>query len=107
MSTATERCPVCGANLALVGRMHRCMPPANAPGRRSKFGWVRDVKPVDGTRAAATHGPATHGPATHKSTSAERQARYRAKDPATYRQRHRELMRRRRAAAKAAPTRSS
>ena len=90
-------CERCGANLALVGKMHRCVP-----------------RQVDGVPILAQQPPVTHKQqqaVTHASSSvthtdsrrskgAERQARYRAKDPHAYRQRHRDYMRRRRATAR-------
>jgi hypothetical protein len=87
-----DRCNLCGASLALVGRAHRCVP---QPERSFN-------PPAPDTANAVTH--VTHSSVTHAdavthttSKGAARQARYRAKDPDAYRERHRELMRKWRA----------
>jgi hypothetical protein len=60
------------------------------------------AKRVPVTHKAITHTSVTHAVThTERSKGAERQARYRAKHGATYREKHRNLMRRRRAAGKA------
>jgi hypothetical protein len=80
----------CGAKFALVGRMHRCIPRADAPA----------VSPsvTHAVTQSVTHAKA---PKT-RSKGAVPQAKYRAKDPEGYRQRHRDLMLRWRAAARSA-----
>jgi hypothetical protein len=93
--TTVGTCAKCGANLALVGKMHRCVPrPATPP-------------PMPVTHIvthAVTHAePDCAQPKPARSKGAARQARYRAKDPEAYRQRHRDYMRARRAAARAQP----
>jgi hypothetical protein len=73
-------CERCGANLALVGKMHRCVPPGTP-------------SPV-----VATHGTnRTNGTNARRSREAERKARQRAANPEAYRAYMREYMRRRRA----------
>jgi hypothetical protein len=70
-----ERCPVCGADYALVGRAHNCrpIPMANKP--------------------ASPNG-------SPNATSYARNKRWRAKHPGKYREGQRELMRKKRAEAK-------
>jgi len=94
------RC-ACGYHSALMGRVHNCPLPG---GPR----WDDALaKPQPPASPGVTHKPTvTHGasltnvthtaPAT-KSKAAERQARYRAKLGDAYKQRHRDLMRQKRA----------
>jgi hypothetical protein len=62
----SEKCPDCGANLALVGRVHRCT----------------------GLCSADSLPPASYASYALRSASASRQARYRERHGDTYRQRH-------------------
>jgi hypothetical protein len=104
-----DPCPSCGANRNVVGRSHRCLPRQIAP--------APVIQSVDNgaDRTSVTHNPITHrSTVTHtapagtdhpvqsapQSKAAERQARYRTKHGATYRERHRDLMRQKRAAHK-------
>jgi hypothetical protein len=74
-----DLCPVCGANYALVGRVHRCRP------------------------VPVANKPAVTNTVTNKKGAAARQARRRERDPEKYRAYQAELMRKRRAAEKGEP----
>ena len=81
-----ERCPRCGANLALVGHMHRCVP------RARELPWVEAVRPplpAPVTKKAVTKIPVTENRVTkkprgrprkeHPLTGAERTRRWRSR----------------------------
>jgi hypothetical protein len=96
-------CALCGKNPTLVGRAHLCIPRADAlPNTIDTIDTIADDAAVAPT---AISGSVTHD-ATHyvthrdRTKAAARQAKYRAKHPELYRQRHRDYMRRRRAAAR-------
>ena len=81
-----ERCPRCGANLALVGHMHRCVPRARELPRVEA---VRPPLPAPVTKKAVTKIPVTENRVTkmprgrprkeHPLTGAERTRRWRSR----------------------------
>lgn len=77
-----ERCEQCGANLALVGRVHRCNP---RPAGKfiAEAGQVGMIGDATVTKV--------------RQTSTERVRRHRAKNPEHYRAYMRDFMRRKRA----------
>jgi hypothetical protein len=76
-----ERCPDCGANLAFVGKLHRCVP-----------------KAVPQSSTVANNTAANNTVAnTGVTNKAPRWATWRSRNPDLYRQRQRDLMRQRRA----------
>lgn len=98
MTIIKNPCPKCGkVNTKLVPRHEReCR--AIAPAGASAATVALSVTHTPLTHSV-THASVTHGA---RSKGAARQARYRAKDPNGYRQRHAEYMRNRRAAERAA-----
>ena len=92
-----DPCPICGVNLALVGRAHRCLPQqvatipvAAAPSRPSR--------PAASDRTNGTN----HHQDGERSKDAEHKASQRAANPDAYRTYQRDLMRRLRAEQRAA-----
>jgi hypothetical protein len=77
-----EFCDLCGANLALVGRPHRCVPKAVSV--------ANDADTVANTASVANNGASV-------ANKAPRWASWRSRNPDLYRERQRDLMRRRRA----------
>jgi hypothetical protein len=75
----SERCPLCGADYALVGRAHLC--------RELRVPVAK--KPADSVTNSVTN--------KSRASAAQRQARKRERDPEKYRAYQRELMARRRA----------
>jgi hypothetical protein len=120
--TTAEQCPRCKVSFKLRKRREHDRFECDRMLRNRLASLGAAMPRVDAPAAAAppvTHKPSappvTHGEqksgVTHsertkgtrsKGTGAARQARYRAKHADAYRQRHRDLMRRRRAAARAA-----
>jgi hypothetical protein len=91
--TIFNPCPKCGlVNIKLV------------PSHKRECRAVAPPPVTHKTIGPASLTPVISDSVTHaaRSKGAVRQARYRAKDPEAYRQRHRDLMRRRRAAVRAA-----
>ena len=89
-----ERCPRCGAILALVGHMHRCVPRARELPRVEA---VRPPLPAPVTKNAVTKIPVTENRVTkkprgrprkeHPLTGAERTRRWRSRDGSSLRSR--------------------
>ena len=72
-------CALCGGNLALVGRAHRCIARGDA---RSDMIAAADAADAPPFSTSVTH-----------AVTAPRPIKHRAKDPERYRQGHREYMR--------------
>ena len=94
-------CPLCGANLNVVGTRHRCVPRQIAPAP------VTHVDNGDGKGTHVDNGndkPRVINIATsaNAQTNAQRQAKWRSANRDKHRERNRELMRRRRSEARAA-----